>query len=137
MQVTKMEPVTYEATAIQCVLAVRYEEEDMPNDYPHRSGDTWNITIDIDTGMIRDWPEGVEPRELNMNVFDEGTYSLLAVKEPNGPEFVLAKLVNEYVPNCLPNDYGDYITFDIDGNGVITNWRTDAGEVEAAFLREQ
>jgi len=111
-------PTEVEISHIKMSLSVRYEEEDMPNNYPFRKGDMWNIVVNVDTGKIEGWPEGIEPRELYMKVCDEGTYTLLT---PTGTEIVERE--NDYVPHSMvPGQYGDYIDFKIDEKGVITNW---------------
>lgn len=109
-------PVEIEVVAIKCELAVRYEEEDIPNYFPLRHGDMWIGTVDIDTGVIRDWPQG-KAGSMHMKVCDEGTYTLLG---PKGEEIVC--LVEEYVPHCIPGDDGDYVQFDIDETGKVIGW---------------
>lgn len=105
-----------EATLIGMTLAVRYGEEDIPNDFPGRQGDTLSLTVEIDTGRIRAFPEDREA-DIYMKVTDGGTYRI------HGPDGALLKeLVNEYVPHGLvPGEYGDYVEFHIKG-GTITNW---------------
>lgn len=99
-------------------LAVRYEEEDMPNDYPFRRYDTWSIDVDIDSGQIKDWPSGIPARQLYMKVTDNGAYYLY---DEHGTE--LASIEDDYVPHgVVPGEFGDYIEFNIDENGRITNW---------------
>lgn len=118
MKLTIMRPVTIEVDAIRCVVPVNYGTEDMPEDYPHRTCDTWDVTFDVETGQIRDWPEGVEPLDLHMKVVDGGMYYML-----HGDD-VVARMEEQYVPDYFPDvHYGDYIIFDIDGNGRITNWQ--------------
>jgi hypothetical protein len=107
--------VEVEPVAIECQLAVRYEEEDIPNDFPLRQGEMWIGTIDIETGVIRDWPTG-KSGSMFMKVCDEGTYTLLGKSE------TLAVRENNYVPSCIPGEYGDYVNFDIDENGKIARW---------------
>ncbi len=131
MKITITMPVEIEAKAIACRLPVHYEEEDIPNDYPHRNGNIWDIIIDIDSGQIRAWPNGVAPRKLNMKVADSGRYWLLGEIDQ-----ILAKREEEYVPDCIPGKYGDYITFTIDVLGVINNWKefcTPANVAEAFY----
>lgn len=112
-----MQPKEVELTTIEMDLAVRYDEEDMPNDYPFRKGDTWSISVEIDTGKIVGWPEGIEPREIYMKVVDEGVYRLLDDEGRGIVEY------EGYAPHCMiPGQYGDYIDFKIDEKGVITNW---------------
>lgn len=129
VNMTVRKPVEIEVAAIRCVLAVRYDEEDMPNDYPHRHGDTWDVTIDVETGQIHAWPAGIKPRELSMKVVDEGSYYLL---DSSGRE--LGKRERNYVPDCIPGSYGDYIEFKIDASGRITNWKFDVGEAVENFF---
>lgn len=100
-------------------LPVRYEDEDMPYNFPLRNGDWWTAVIDIDSGKILDWPQG-KSGEFYMKVCDEGSYYLL-----NENNKVIAQIERDYVPNQLlpPDDgYGDYVCFVIDETGIITNW---------------
>lgn len=130
MKMIVTERVTHEvdATAFRCILPVRYEEEDIPNDYPHRKNDVWDITIDIDTGQIRDWPKGVRPLNVGMKVTDNGTYHLISGDK------VIGTIEDDYVPSCIPEKYGDYVDFNIDGDGKITNWRFDAAAAAERFF---
>lgn len=106
-----------EISTVNIEVAVRYEEEDIPNDFPLRKGDLWTAKVDIDTGRIQDWPIGKSGR-LSMKVCDEGTYTLL---DKAGK--VIATRAQDYVPNDLiPGEYGDYIDLKIDEQGIITNW---------------
>jgi hypothetical protein len=105
---------------VEITVPVRYDEEDMPNDYPFRHGDVWKIIVDANTGEIRDFPKDAKyDKDLYMKVCDEGTYVL---KSASG--FDLFADPNHYVPAFVPNEYGDYIDFKIK-NGVITNWKSD------------
>jgi hypothetical protein len=100
-------------------VAVRYDEEDIPNDFPFRKGDMWSATIDIDAGKVLDWPKG-QKGNLKMKICDQGSYYLLDV-DGN----ILLSRENDYVPNeLLPpyNGCGDYLELHIDENGTITNW---------------
>ena len=98
-------------------VAVRYDDEDMPYDFPGRIDKMWHATIDIDEGVIKGWPEG-KSGEFEMKVCDQGDYRLL------DREFNLVKRIeDDYVPNALiPGEYGDYIHLKINEFGVITNW---------------
>lgn len=130
MKLTILTPVEVEAVAIRLEVAVRYEEKDMPNDFPFRKGDMWVPTVDIDTGKIRDWPQGREA-ELYMKVRDQGSYYLL---DAQGVQ--LAAIENDYVPDCIPGEYGDYIEFDIAADGTVRQWKhhCDADEVQSSFF---
>ena len=116
MKLTVNKPVEIEPVAIKCEMAVRYDEEDIPNDFPLRKGDMWRGTIDIETGIIRDWPKG-KSGNMFMKVCDEGTYTLLGTNDE-----VLSVRENNYVPSCIPEEYGDYVKFDINTNGKIAKW---------------
>ncbi len=98
-------------------VPVRYEEEDIPNDFPLRAGDMWRATIDIDTGEVVGWPKGKSGR-LSMNVCDEGIYALY---DRDGKFLVRRK--GDYVPHgVVPGEYGDYIQLEINEHGIVTNW---------------
>jgi len=123
MKIKVMRPVEIEIAAVRMILPVRYGEEDIPNTAPGRkraeSGggddyDTWDVTVEVDTGRIRDWPGG--DLDLFMKVCDGGSYFLLG---PHGEE--VAHLDGEYVPDVIPGEYGDYVKLDIVG-GIIMNW---------------
>ena len=102
---------------VKVKVAVRYEEEDIPNDFPLRNGDMWNAKIDIDNGIVIDWPKG-EKGNLEMKICDEGSYYLLDENDN-----VILKIEEDYVPNkLLPGSYGDYLKLHIEENGVISNW---------------
>ena len=106
-------------------VAVRYGEENIPNDFPLRFGDVWNVFVEIDTGCIPGWPVG-QAGKLSMKVCDRGTYELLDANMEQ-----IAVLESNYVPHgVVPGRYGDYIELNIDANGRITNWpkRVDVSE---------
>ncbi len=137
MKITIKRPVEIEITHIRLELPVRFEEEDMPNDFPLRVKDRWVATIDIATGYIEGWPAGREG-EFYMKVCDEGGYTLLA-RSPEGVEReIVAQLDKEYVPHgVVPGEYGDYVHLKINGHGFITNWpRPKALNFEKFFPNE-
>jgi len=102
---------------VKVEVAVRYDEEDIPNDFPFRKGDMWVASIDIDKGQVIGWPEGIAGN-LSMKVCDEGSYHLYD-SEGN----CIKSIEQDYVPNnLLPGKYGDYIDLHIESNGVISNW---------------
>lgn len=116
VQVTRHIEVDVKAVIID--IPVRYDEEDIPNDFPLREGDRWKATINVETGQIQDWPQG-KSGSFDMKVCDEGTYTLI---DQEGNE--VAKIDEDYVPNGLvPGSYGDYVELDIDENGIVTNWK--------------
>ena len=102
---------------VKVQVAVRYDEEDIPNDFPLRTGDMWNAIIDIDNGIVIDWPKG-EKGNLEMKICDEGSYYLLDENYDT-----ILSIEEDYVPNkLLPGSYGDYLKLHINENGTITNW---------------
>jgi len=127
VKITVMQPTTIECTAIRCWVPCRYQDKDVPYDFPHREGDVWDVTIDIDTGKIHDWPKNYPSCDVTMKVCDEGVYTLL-----NGDKVV--KKLEYYVPGCVPGSYGDYIEFEIDETGRITNWDASPAEVADSFF---
>ena len=86
---------------------------------PCRIGDYWCPIIDIDSGIVTNWKNGVSAN-IHYKVCDDGIYEL---KDVDGN--VVASIENDYVPDILcieDNGYGDYIIINIDGNGQISNW---------------
>lgn len=109
--------VEVDVQKVRIIVSVWYGDEEIPNDFPGRRGDTWNVSIDIDSGKILDWPPGKE-WDLHLTVKDGGTYILYDTRG-----IVVATLENEYVPHGLiPGDYGDVIRLKIRKDGTITNW---------------
>ena len=107
-------------TMVKVDVAVRYNEEDIPKDFPFRKGDMWSAIIDIDKGQVIDWPTG-KKGNLSMKVCDQGSYYLLDA-EGN----TVLSIEEDYVPNSLlPGKYGDYIDLHINENGIITNWYSE------------
>ena len=103
-----------EVDTLRMALHVRYEDEDMPSDYPFREGDMWTVDVDLATGKIKNWPGG-HALDLYMKVCDEGVYTLLAA----GKEVATR---DGYVPDAVPGDYGDYVDLKIADDGTIKNW---------------
>lgn len=101
---------------VKISVPVRYEDEDMPYDFPLRQDDTWEAIIDLDTHQIENWPQG-KSGSFQMKVCDEGSYYLLDENKA-----VVAGIVEYYVPNdIIPGKYGDYINMNIDKTGKVTN----------------
>lgn len=93
--------------------------EDTDGDLMPFGGDKyWDIKIDIETGFIIDWPNGITAK-VHYKVCDDGAYSLLA------EDGEVIDLYEGYVLSCLSRleaGYGDYIIMDIDGLGHIKGW---------------
>jgi hypothetical protein len=135
MKYTKMTPVEFEVTHILAEMEPRYWEDAVVNGEPEnddaptvplRSLDTWRIKIDLSTGKITDWPEGVTA-STHYKVCDAGVYTLL---DADG-NTVARK--DGYVPDMLApsgKGYGDYAIMDIGPDGVIANWKADLSYFE-------
>lgn len=88
---------------------------------PFRNGDYWEPTINIETGTIKDWPDGITA-SIHYKVCDDGTYT---ITDRNG---VVAIKKEGYVPDCLSpleDGFGDYIILEVDEKGQINGWEAD------------
>lgn len=117
MKIKVLREIEIEPATIRVNVTVRYQEEDIPNDFPFRKGDMWNVDIDIATGKIKDWPAG-RTGEVDMKVCDEGSYYLLDKSNK-----ILGKIEENYVPHCIPQEWGDYIRFAIGKDGNVSGWK--------------
>lgn len=132
--------VEKEVDIIYCQLKVapRYWEDATVNQtedvdgnlVPCREGDLWCPLINIETGQIVNWKEGVTA-DIHYKVCDEGSYYL------QDEEFnTLLSIEDEYVPNSLiPGEYGDYIIMTVNGDGLIKEWKSKPNLSD--FLNEE
>lgn len=115
----------FEVTAIGITAEVRYWEDATVNGVedtdgaliPLRFGDCWMPIIELDTGRVRDWPQGTTA-DIHYKVCDAGEYELL-----DGKRFVAER--SGYVPDMLGVSepaYGDYIIMKIGADGLIEGW---------------
>lgn len=91
---------------------------------PCRNNGFWEPIINVETGVIENWPKGTIAN-IHYKVCDDGTYIL---KVSTG---AVIKNLNAYVPSCLcpkENGYGDYIIMDINEDGKIDGWKFDEQE---------
>lgn len=95
------------------------EDDDIPTDFPLLENGVWCVFVDIDSGIINNWPIG-DSRSMHIKVCDAGEYALYDEK---GAEIIW---YSGCVPNIVPGSYGYYIELEIDENGVITNWNPNA-----------
>jgi len=106
---------------------VRYWDDAIINDeqfesgetVPFKNGEVWTPTIDLKNGEVIDWPNGTTA-SFHFKICDAGTYYLL-----NDEKEVVASRHNNYVPSGLchgDRGYGDYIIFNVDGNGNIEGY---------------
>ena len=137
MKIKMMVEKEFDVGVLLAEMNIRYWEDGFvngkecnpdTNPMPHSDGEMWSIGINIESGIIEDWPEGVESN-VHFKVCDDGVYSLFERGENSLP-FVVRK--NYYVPNCLCPDgggYGDYVIMKIDGSGKIENWNADINDL--------
>lgn len=104
--------------------AVKVQDKPQSNIYSDHY--RWQPIIDINTGQIINWTQGVSAF-VYYKVCDEGEYTLL---DKDNNEIVS---VESYVPYVLcPEDegYGDYIIMSVDEIGFIKNWKCDSNAIE-------
>jgi hypothetical protein len=90
----------------------------------HLGGGFWCPTINLETGIIENWPKGTTA-SIHYKVCDEGEYELLDADR----NVVVA--IDGYVPQIMcpeGSGYGDYVIMKIDGDGKIANWQVDLQE---------
>lgn len=123
---TKIKDKEVNFTHLKVKCGARYWEdatvngvEDVEGDLiPLRVDGYWCPTIDLETGVIKDWPKGTTA-SVHYKCCDDGDYWLIA---DDGFEL---KMPGYYVPNVLDitrEGYGDYVILTIDENGQIANW---------------
>jgi hypothetical protein len=111
-------------------VGVRYWEDSTVNGQedangdliPFRKDDRWKILIDVETGIIKEWPAGTVA-DVHYKVCDDGIYKLL------DEEASILRWKEGYVPKILDlykDSYGDYIIMKIDSDGMIRDWNNEA-----------
>lgn len=86
----------------------------------YKDQETFEIEINLDTGEIL--TNGFNNIEINLkdiNVKDGGSYTIFDSENNN-----VFEILEDYVPRCVPNDYGDYIHLNIK-DGFVLNWNKD------------
>lgn len=94
--------------------------EDIEGSIPFREGDRWKPVIELNTGRVSGWPEGLVA-DIHYKVCDDGEYFLR-----DAADSVLARWRGYYVPDdilCIADEgLGDYLIFTIEANGLIKGW---------------
>lgn len=94
---------------------------------PCKVGNLWCPEIDIDSGIIINWKQGVKA-DVHYKACDCFGYE---IKSDEGVVVVSAE--DGYVPNTMcPKErgYGDYIIMEINEYGLISNWKFDFSDFE-------
>lgn len=89
---------------------------------PFKSGDNWEPVIDIENGIVLNWPSGISA-DFHFKVCDAGSYFLL-----NDDMNEVASILENYVPDGLchgDSGYGDYIIFKVGHDGEIFNYKKE------------
>lgn len=127
MKVTILTEKEYDLKYLWVSAEVRYWEDAKINGVedtegtltPCRKGNAWEPWIELETGVIKDWPHGTTA-DIHFKVCDAGIYTLV---DQEGRDVLT---VEDYVPKCLcPEEagYGDYIIMVVEGNGHIRGWK--------------
>lgn len=128
MKIEYLKPTKETVSAIRCTLPIDSEDrEGLPAGLPGDKGDTLTLTLDLDTRKVRDWPTGLAAK-LHLMPRDAGSYELL---DERGS--VIKRLAQEYVPACLPQEFGDYFIADVQPDGRIKGWQPYSDDVAEAF----
>lgn len=88
--------------------------------------DTIVLYIDVDSGKVMNWPEGLGSCSFyDIKIVDTGYYKLL---DADSNEVVSYE---GYVPDCI-GEWGDYLNFEII-DGVINDWEFGEKDVVSFF----
>lgn len=123
------------AVYIRCILPLD-DQDDVAPDFPGREPGQLVLVVNLDTGKADGWPAG-RRESLYLKPVDEGRYELL-----DSAFDVVAIRENDYVPRCLPGEYGDYFIASICADGTVlaengSPWMPRAADVAAAFFGER
>lgn len=118
--------VSKEVKYLQAECGVRYWEDGEVNGsedtdgelIPCRVKDAWCPTIDLEAGIIQDWPAGTTA-SVHYKVCDAGLYRLLDADKN------VVREIDGYVPKIMcpgGSGYGDYVIMTVGADGKIENW---------------
>lgn len=105
---------------------VNGKEDTEGNLIPCRNGENWEPKIDLEAGVIANWPAGTVAK-IHYKVCDAGIYQLADAAGK------IIKEIDGYVPSIMcpaDNGYGDYIIMNVDASGKIDKWRVDLSDFE-------
>lgn len=133
MKATIMVEKEIEVKTLHVSAGVRYWEDATVNGVededgsliPCRNGDMWEPLIDVDTGVILNWKQGVVA-DVHYKVCDDGEYFL---HDADGKRVL--KYGDYNVPSFFPGEhYGDYLIMQINADGKIADWDSRNIELE-------
>ncbi|MEH6451314.1 MAG: hypothetical protein V7765_21815 [Oleispira sp.] len=133
MKLKIMKEVEVNAAKVRIQFSPRYMGEDdcvFNENTPMLVNGVFSIVYDIESGVIDGWPKD-ECLEIHEKVCDGGSYYLL---DKDGNE--LSSIIENYVPDCVNNEYGDYLIISIDCHGVYSDMRP-ASTVSCFFNGEE
>jgi hypothetical protein len=92
------------------------------------------LIIELETGHVVNWPTEYGGFDFHdAKIVDTGIYTLMKTTKQGDDDLGY----EGYVPTCIgEGGYGDYLEFEIDGNGNIPGWNFDGADYRE-FLREQ
>lgn len=103
--------------------------EDISGDLiPCRNGEYWEPVINLETGRIANWAQGVFA-DIHYKVCDEGAYTL------RGENAEQIACIDGYVPKIMcpgGEGYGDHIIMKINEFGFIEKWKARFNEFDSA-----
>jgi hypothetical protein len=93
------------------------------------------LVIDLYTKQVIDYNLSLlKTPTIWAKIRDEGIYQLI-----DEDEKVLAEIKDDYVPDFIPNEYGDYIDLEVEydsGCPYVINMPASAEEIVAAFAKK-
>lgn len=126
---------------VKIEVAVRYDEDDIPNDFPFRKNNILSLIVEHPKGKIVNFPLDYKfnshwfdslPIDTKMDIINENIFNLEMKVTDQGSYYLLDENMNElaaieenYVPDSysIPGEFGDYINFKINiKTGFIENW---------------
>lgn len=115
-----------EADVIVCTFRDPMEGGDVPADFPGRRGREVQVSLDLQMASVRGWPEG-RSEDLYVKVVDTGNYRLYA------GHTLIAEIDGDYVPDCIPGEFGDYLILKIAPDGGLIGWTPDPAAIARDF----
>lgn len=132
MEITIPKPTSVNIEFIRITVPIP-DDDEIPKALTGRTlSDAWQVYVDIDTGKISGWNSG--KMIIDWKVVDMGNYELI---DKHG--VVVGEIDGGYVPRCIPEEFGDYLMFDIQEDGTIKDWHKFCTEenVMACFFGEE